>query len=64
MQAASGVSLVTHDEAAHEQTPRSAAVAAGTTKPSSQKAICVSTWSTNHPKFMPKNPVTNVSGTK
>ena len=42
----------------------SAAVAAGTTKPSSQKAICVSTWSTIHPKFMPKNPVTNVSGTK
>ena len=37
---------------------------AGTTKPSSQKATCVSMRSTIHPKFMPKNPVMNVSGTK
>ena len=42
----------------------SAAVAAGTTKPSNQNATWVSTRSTIHPKFMPKNPVMKVSGTK
>jgi hypothetical protein len=32
--------------------------------PCSQKAAWLSTWSTIHPKFMLKNPVMNVSGTK
>jgi GNAT superfamily N-acetyltransferase len=36
----------------------------GVPMPSSQKAICVSISSTIHPKFMPKNPVMNVSGRK
>ena len=56
--------LVTYEEAAHEETPRQRGGGGGNPKPSSQKATGVSMWSTIHPKFMPKNPVMNVSGTK
>ena len=42
----------------------SAAVTIGTRSPSSQKATGVPIWSTIQPKFIPKKPVMNVSGTK